>query len=91
MITIMDNEMDKYYNLEKEEQFIYYTVCHTFLAIKYNNEYAILLNGFNRFIIAKVYKNCLSIGAGIIVEYNSYQEATRYIRHNLQYIEKKAK
>ena len=91
MIKIKDNEMDKYYNLEKGEQFLYATATAEFFGIKYNDCYAILINCSNEFIIAKVYKNCLSIGSGTILEYSSYYDAVWDIRHNADKIGNKAK
>lgn len=91
MITIKDNEMDKYYNLKKGEQFLYHTCMVDFFAIKFNEDYAILIGGSNKFIIAKAYKNCLSIGAGFVGEYSSYRDAARDIRHNAKRIGNRAK
>ena len=48
-------------------------------AIKVNEEYAVLINGCNKFIVAKKYKNCLSIGSGYVIEYSSYEEAKKSI------------
>lgn len=91
MITIKDNEIEKYYNLKKGEQFLYHTCTVDFFAIKFNQDYAILVSGSNNFIIAKAYKNCLSIGSGFIREYNSYRDAAWDIRHNAQKIGNMAK
>lgn len=96
MITIKTNEMEKYYTLKNEEQFLYDeeiifvdeskkdTV--KFLTIKYNNDYAILLNRCNRFIIGKVYKNCISTGSMFLKEFSSYEEAIDCINKDKYYL-----
>ncbi|MBR6163259.1 hypothetical protein IKQ26_05180 [bacterium] len=68
------NWFDEYKALGKDKQFIYDTFLGSFVAIKINNEYAAFLNGLNNFIIAKAYKNCLSIGEGTPLQYGSYKE-----------------
>lgn len=89
IVTI--NEMEKYYNLKKGEQFLYHVCVVDFFGIKYSQDYAILINASNKFILAKAYKNCLSIGSGGVREYNSYRDAARDIRHNVQRIGEIAK
>lgn len=91
MIKIKDNEIEKYHHIKKDEQFLYDTGTAEFFGIKYNDCYAILINCSNEFIIAKVYKNCLSIGSGTILEFSSYYDAVRAIHRSIHYIEEKQK
>lgn len=54
-------------------------VGRTWSAVKVNNDYALLRNYYNRYIIAKRYGNCLSIGSGTIREYSTIEDAVRAI------------
>ena len=68
---------DKDFNtaaLKENEQFIYETLVGSFVAIKRNGG-AILLNGSNEFIVAKEYKNCFSIGSGVVNTYKTFEDA----------------
>lgn len=73
------NELKGYKELKNYEQFIYVN-SYEWFAIKVNNEYAILLNGCGKFIIAKAFKNCLSIGARYVIEYDSFDKAESAIK-----------
>ena len=68
------NELKGYEELKNGEKFIYID-WYEWFAVKVNEEYAVLVNGCNKFIVAKKYKNCLSIGSGYVIEYPSYEEA----------------
>lgn len=66
----------EYKNLKNGESFIYECSIHIqFEAWKVNSDYAVFKNAYDRFILAKAYKNCLSIGDGHITEYNSIEKA----------------
>ena len=41
-----------------------------------NNKNCIIKNARNKFILGKVYKNCISIGSGYIREFDTIEEAT---------------
>lgn len=73
------NELKGYEKLKNGEKFIYID-WYEWFAVKVNEEYAVLINGYNRFIVAKKYKNCLSIGSGCVTEYPSYEEAELAIK-----------
>ncbi len=75
MKTINKTNIENYTALKDGEHFIY----DGFFAIKINNDYATFVNNENKFIIAKAYKNCLSIGSGAIREFNSYAELIEYM------------
>lgn len=77
------NELKGYEELNNGEKFIYINSCEWF-AIKFNEEYAVLINGCNKFIVAKRYKNCLSIGSGYVKEYSSYEEAETSIKSEVR-------
>lgn len=64
-------EFDK---LQNGEQFIYADSSFEFSAIKINNDYAALVNSRGKFILGKKYKNCLSIGSGLVSEYDTLAE-----------------
>jgi hypothetical protein len=74
MKNINEANINEFIRLEKGEHFTY----DGFLAIKINDGYAAFINADNKFIIAKAYKNCLSIGSGAIREFNSYAELIDY-------------
>lgn len=62
-------------NLARHEQFIYAQDSFTFMAIKINDSFAVFINGEGKFILAKKFKNCLSIGSGYVAEYGTFDEA----------------
>lgn len=55
-------------------QFVYVDGSFEFFAIKINNDYAALINSIGKFILARKYKNCLSIGSGPVLEYGTFAE-----------------
>ena len=57
------------------EHFIYVDGSFEFFAIKVSEDYAVFINGAGEFICAKAFKNCLSIGAGIVSEFPTFAEA----------------
>lgn len=61
--------------LKDGEQFIYADLPFEFFAIKINNDYAALINADGKFFLGQKYKNCLSTGAGLAREYDSFAEA----------------
>lgn len=75
MKNINEANINEFKKIEVGEHFIY----DGFFAIKINNEYAAFMNCDNKFIIAKAYNNCLSIGSGAIREFASYDELIDYM------------
>lgn len=57
------------------EHFIYAGGSFEFFAIKVSEDYAVFINADGNFICAKAFKNCLSIGAGIVSEFPTFAEA----------------
>lgn len=57
------------------EHFIYVDKPFEFFAIKVNKNYAVFINADGKFICAKAFKNCLSIGAGGVFEFSTFAEA----------------
>ena len=53
-------------------QFVYVEGSLEFFSIKINNDYAALINSRGKFILAQKYKNCLSIGSGYVLEYDTF-------------------
>ena len=76
--------VSEYTNLLKYERFVYCDCGFEFFGFKINNGYAILINGSGRFIVAKVYQNDLSIGAKIVIEYKTFEEAEKAIERGVQ-------
>lgn len=78
-VTIKDTieSMQEYAKMANEQQFIYQAASNiSFFAIKIENG-AVLINGENKFIVAKAYKNCLSIGSNMVYVFNTYEEAVK--------------
>lgn len=73
----------KFKELKENEHFIYKVCDCECFAIKVSDEYAVFVNADNKFICAKAYKNCLSIGAGIVHEYSTYAEAVEGCKKNI--------
>lgn len=66
--------MKVYDEFKPMDGFVYADGSIEFYAIKISDNHAVLINREGRFIIAKRYRNCLSIGSGIVHEYNSMSE-----------------
>ena len=79
MKIIKKNEIQKYKELKETEQFVYQDGIFEFFAIKINDDYSAFINGCGKFILAKKYTNCLSIGI-YTKEFNTFDEAVEYIR-----------
>jgi hypothetical protein len=77
---ITDEEIKEYYKLDNGSQFLYSSFVGYFFAIKYNNKYCIALNYENDFFVFKVYDNCISIGAGKVEHFGTYNSAVNYIK-----------
>lgn len=84
MKIIKDNSnFIDFFSMQDGEQFIYQpNDCLEFFAIKVANN-AILINAENKFIVAKGYKNALSIGGGIIRKYNDFESAIANIEREV--------
>lgn len=57
------------------EHFIYNDEPFEFFAIKVNENYAVLINADGKFICAKAYKNCLSLGSIGVFEFSTFDKA----------------
>ena len=81
---------DLYDEICDDEQFVYSSLYRNdiieFIAIRINTDYCAFLNGYNKFIIAKRFKNCLSIGSGKIIEFDSYEQIKEYVLKNKPHI-----
>lgn len=73
-------ELKGYYEMKPNTKFIYKTGKFEFFAIKIDDDYAAMVNGVNKFIIAQRYKNCLSIGSGYIREFGTFRELVEYVK-----------
>lgn len=40
----------------------------------YNEKFVIIINADNKYIIGKKFTNCISIGSGMVIEYNTLEE-----------------
>lgn len=65
------------------EHFIYNDEPFEFFAIKVNENYAVFINADGKFICAKAYKNCLSIGASGIFEFSTFAEAVEACKNDV--------
>ena len=68
MKTLNENGLENI-NFDKialNEHFIYVDGAFEFFAIKVSDDYAVFINADGKFICAKAFKNCLSIGAGVV-------------------------
>lgn len=79
MKKVEENKMESYMALKNGERFLYEQGMFEFFGFKYNNEFAILVDGSGKFIVAKAYKNCLSIGSGIVRDFDTLTEAEEQI------------
>lgn len=73
-----------YEELKQYDQFIYKSVSGEFFAIKITDNYAAFINDRGKFILAKKYENCLSIGSGIVFEHRSLEEAIDFMPFDSQ-------
>lgn len=83
MKSVIENGMEKlngYDELKKYEKFLYKDG--EFVGIKINDDYAIFLNGSCKFIVAKRFANCLSIGSGLVSEFDTFKEAEKFVESN---------
>ena len=71
------DDMVGYDELEPLEEFIYISRVPNveWKAFKINDKFAALVNRYDKYILAKRYSNCLSIGDGNIVEYATLDQA----------------
>lgn len=76
---VEENKMENYTVLKDGERFLYTQGIFEFFGFKYNDEFAILVNGCGQFIVAKAYKNCLSIGSEFVKEFATITEAEEQI------------
>lgn len=56
-----------------------------------NNKNCIIKNARNKFILGKVYKNCISIGSGYIREFDTIEEIQKLNEEEIKDIEKHSK
>ena len=61
--------------LKNGAELIYRDGAYDFPGYKINDNHAVLINARGKFIIAKAYPNCLSIGSGYIIEYDTFEMA----------------
>ena len=91
MITIRDDNPhaeafpndEKYKKLNNKEWFVFETFSGDFPACKISDKHAILTNAAGKFINAYKYDNCLSIGSGHVIEYDTFAEAEAAIERGL--------
>ena len=69
----------EYLDLETYEQFIF-DDGYEWFAIKIDDEYCVWLNGVNKFVVVKVYRNCMTLGAGAVYEFDSFNVAENYAK-----------
>jgi|GEM_PF-1045920 len=77
MKTLKKNGLENI-NFDKiaiNEHFIYMGESFEFFAIKVSEDYAVFINADGKFICAKAFKNCLSIGAGVVSEFPTFDKA----------------
>lgn len=77
MKTLKENGLENI-NFDKiaiNKHFIYIGESFEFFAIKVSDDYAVFINADGKFICAKAFKNCLSIGAGVVSEFPTFAEA----------------
>lgn len=65
--------MEQFFNLPERTQFLYSQ--YEIFAIKIDNNCAIFLNQDGKFVVAKAYKNCLTLGSKVVREFNTFAEA----------------
>lgn len=61
-------------DLNDGEEFIYINDGYEFPAWKVNKDFAILQDARGKYIRARAFANCLSIGAGCVAEYDDFDE-----------------
>lgn len=85
MKTITEfNNFNEFFTLREGEHFIYRPFAGMeFFAVKVGSN-AILINGNNKFIVAKAYKNILSIGSGTVRTYDDFETAKSNIDKELK-------
>jgi len=72
--------MSGWEELGEDAQFIYHELSYAFPGFKIDDKHAALINARGKFIIAKAFKNCLSIGSGMVLEYSTYEEIKERIK-----------
>ena len=77
MKTLNKENYNEYKEMKKYERFIWSDAGFEFFAFKVTDEVAIFINGSGKFIVAKAYTNMLSIGSGLVVEYDTFDEAEK--------------
>ena len=87
-----EDKLAELYNnfIEREEEFERKTGLRIISSIN-NYQNCIIKNARNKFILGKVYKNCISIGSGDIREFDTIQEIQKLNEEQLQNIEKYSK
>lgn len=92
MIKVADGKMEEFTKIKENEWFQYYTLLYRneqpFLGFKINEKYVALINSNFKFIIGKVYKNCISIGSGYIYEFFTFHELMYALMHRIDEITK---
>lgn len=92
MKKVTDGNMEEFTKIKENEWFQYYSKVYPneqpFLGVKVNKNYVVFINANYKFIIGKVYKNCISIGSGYIYEFFSFHEAMYALIHRIDEITK---
>lgn len=77
------NMMEGYDDIAIGEHFIYRDCSYSFEAIKLTDKYSAFINAWGRYILAKRYLNCLSIGSSFITEYDTLDKLIDKNHHKL--------
>lgn len=92
MKKVADGNMEEFAKIKEYEWFEYYSKYYPneqpFLGIKINENYVAFINCNFKFIIGKVYKNCITIGSGYIYEFYSFYELMHALTHRIEKITK---
>lgn len=89
IINATVESMEQFFNLPERTQFLYSFLDSEYeiFAIKIDNNCAIFLNQEGKFVVAKAYKNCLTLGSTAVREFNTLAEAIENKDAELKWIE----
>lgn len=87
-----EDKLAELYNnfIEREAEFEKATGLRVVTSIN-NYQNCIIKNARNKFILGKVYKNCISIGSGYIREFDTIEEIQKLNEEEIKNIEKHSK
>lgn len=92
MKKVARKNMEEFEKIKENEWFEYYTDFYPdekpMLGVKIDNNYVAFINCNFKFIIGKVYKNCISIGSGYIYEFYTFHELMYALMHRIDQITK---